>query len=75
MSTRVFAIDDFDGAAMGIHEFEHHREPDARALDLHAGGRPSGVEGFEHACTLFRRDAGAGVGDVDHELGVLFGGM
>src|SRR5262245_43335816 len=35
----VFAVDDLDGAAMRVHELEHDREPDARALDLHAGRR------------------------------------
>ena len=75
MRARVLAVDDFDGAAVRVHELEHHRQADAGALDLHAGGRPAGVEGFEHARALFRRNAGAGVGDVDHELGVLFGGV
>jgi hypothetical protein len=44
-------------------------------LDLHAGGRPPGVEGLEDPCALILRDTGTHVRDVDHELGVLFGGM
>ena len=75
MRTRIFAVDDFDGAAMGVHELEHHRQADAGALDLHAGGRAAGVERLEHAGAFFGWNARAGIGDVDHELGVLFRGM
>src|SRR6185295_14699148 len=50
---RVLAVDDLDGAAVRIYEFEHHREADARALDLNSGGRPTGIEGLEHARAFF----------------------
>ncbi len=75
MGSGVFTIDDLDGATVRVHELEHHGKTDAGALDLHAGRRPAGIEGLEHARAFLRRDAGAGVRDVDHELGVLFGGM
>src|SRR5690349_13015086 len=58
MRSRVFAIDDLDGAAMGIHELEHHRKADARSLDLYARGRAAGVEGFEYAGALIGRNPG-----------------
>src|SRR4051812_30592585 len=71
----VLAVDDLDGAAVRIHELEHDRQADARALDLHARRGPARVEGFEHARTFVGRNAGAGVGDIDHEMRVLFDGV
>src|SRR5688572_19467541 len=38
MRAGVFAVDDFDGAAVRIHELEHHRKTDAGSLDLHSRG-------------------------------------
>jgi hypothetical protein len=35
----VHAIDDFDGAAVRIHELEHDGQADAGALDLYPGRR------------------------------------
>src|SRR5688572_24557240 len=75
MGSRIFAVDDFNGAAMGVDELEYHRQANAGALDLHAGGRTASVERFEHASAFIGRNTGAGVGDIDHELGVLFRGM
>src|SRR5262245_42674156 len=72
VGARIFAVDDLDGAAVCVDELEHHGQADARTFHLHPGRRPPGVESFEYAGAFVRRDAGPGVGDVDHELGVLF---
>ena len=53
MRAWILAIDDFDGAAMGIHELEHHGQADSGALDLHARGRPAGVESLENPRAFF----------------------
>src|SRR5687768_17461537 len=75
MRARIHAVDDLDGAAMGIDELQHDRQADAGALDLNAGGRAPRIKRFEYAGALFGGNACAGVGDIDHELGVLFRGM
>src|SRR6266850_3557383 len=59
------SVDDLDGAAVRVGELEHHREPDAGALDVTALGSASLVEGFEDARAILGRDAGTGIGDVE----------
>src|SRR6187401_310316 len=55
---RVFAVDDFDGAAVRVDELEHHGEADAGSLHLHTRGRAAGIESIEHAGAFLRRDTG-----------------
>src|SRR5690349_10920616 len=53
MRARVFTVDDLDGAAVRVDEFEDDGQADARALDLHARARPPGIESLEHARAFF----------------------
>src|SRR5580765_105170 len=68
MCALELSVDDLDGAAVGVGEFEHHRESDAGALDVTALGSAPLVEGLEDTRPILRRDAGTGIGDVEHQL-------
>ena len=65
------AVHDLHGAAVGGDELEHHRQPDASALDGGALGGAAGVEGVEHVVALLERDTRAAV--LDGERGAAAG--
>ena len=52
------AVDDFDRAAVRLHELRDDRQADAGAFDLAGRRGAAGVESLEYARALFRGDAG-----------------
>jgi hypothetical protein len=52
---REFAIDDLDVAAVRMHEFLHHRQPDARAAHQPALRRGALVKSLENTRPFVKR--------------------
>src|SRR3984885_12712197 len=61
-------VEDLHAAAVRRHELQHHRQPNAGALDRRALRGAAGVEGLEHVATVLRRDPRTAVGDVEQQL-------
>src|SRR5580693_351448 len=68
-------LENFDAAAMRIHELRDHRETDPGALHMAALRRLPPIKRLEYAIAFFVWDAGPTVHDVQYQLLTLTAGV
>src|ERR1700736_4139338 len=68
MSASRLRFEDFDAAAMRVHELRHHREADSSAFHVATLRRLSLVERLEDSVALFGRYTRPAIHDVQYQL-------